>query len=322
MKYMLAVMVASAMLSLVASADENRASAKRVAIISGSITPQEVKAFKQGLRDAGYTERRDLVLHWRFAQGDTSRVPMLIAELLRVKPDVIVVDTTAATRAAKQATNTIPIVMTSIGDPVGSGLVESLARPGGNVTGLSQMAPELSQKRLEILKETIPTLRRVGVMWDPAVPWHSKAIKDLKLVASDLALALVQVRVERMADLDGAFATLREGGVQALSVLDSALYLDQRQTLIRLAARAKMPVMYPDKDSVSDGGLMTYCADSANMFWRSAWFVDQILRGAKPADLPVEQPTKLDLVVNLKTAKALGLKIPESIVSRADKVIR
>lgn len=295
---------------------------KRVGILFGTITPQERKAFQEGLRDAGYTEGRNLVLDWRFLQGDTSRAATLMAEVLRAKPDVIVVDTTAAAQAAKQATSTVPIVMTSTGDPVGSGLVESLSHPGGNVTGLSEMARELSQKRLELLKQAIPTLKRVGVMWDPSVTWHPKAITDLETVGRGLGLAVIPVRVERVEDFDAAFATLREAHADALSVLENAFYLDRRNTLIRLAAREKLPVMYPERVSVLDGGLMTYSADTAELFRRSAWYVDRILKGAKAADLPVEQPTKVDLVINLKTAKALGLKIPESIVSRADELIR
>jgi len=295
---------------------------KRVGVLVVGTLVQEMEAFRQGLRDAGYTEGRDVELELRSAQGDYSRVSSLMADLVSSQPQVLVVDTTVAARAAKQATDTIPIVMVTVGDPEGSGLIESLAKPGGNVTGLSMMTRELSIKRLEILKELIPTLKRVGVMWDPSVPWHAKAVEDLRSFAPALGLIVTPVRVQRHEELEAAFSTLRQAHAEALSVLDNAFYFTEHANVLRLAARTKLPVMHPEKQSVEAGGLISYSVDVPDLFRRSVWYVDRILKGAKPRDLPVEQPIKFELVVNLKSAKALGLTIPQSILVRANKVFR
>lgn len=284
--------------------------------------PQDMQAFKQGLPDAGYIEGRDVVLDWRSAQGDYARVPLMVDELIRTRPDVIVVETTPVAQAVKRATAVIPIVMATAGDPARTGLVGSLARPGGNLTGLSLMTVELEAKRVELLKEMIPTLRRLGVMWDPSIAWHQNAVAELEPIARAQGIALTAVQVQKEEDFEAAFSVFRNAGVQAVNVLDDAFYFVHNATVVRLAQTTKVPVMYPAKESVWDGGLISYSADITDMFRRAARYVDKILKGAKPSDLPVEQPTKFELVVNLKTAKPLGIPVPASILVRADEVVR
>ena len=289
-----------------------------------NVSPErkEAQQFRQGLLDAGYTEGRDVVIDWRSANGDYARAPELAADLVQSKVDVIVVDTTLATRAVKRATSTIPIVMATVGDPVGSGLVANLAHPGGNVTGLSSMVAELSAKRLQLLKEMIPRLTRVAVLWNPDTPFHPRAVQELKAAAPSLSIQLTVVGVRTPEEIGPAFSAASRAHVQVLYLIDDAFFFTHRRMLLKLAAKARLPIIYGYRPFADEGALMSYGADLGDMFRRSAQYVGRILQGAKPADLPVEQPTKFELVINLKTAKALGITIPESILLRADEVIR
>jgi putative ABC transport system substrate-binding protein len=295
---------------------------KRIGILVTTILPKEMEAFRKALSDAGYVEGRTIVLDWRRAKGDFSRTPTLARDLVSSKPDVIVVESTPAAKAAMAATTTIPIITVLPGDPVGSGLVQSLAHPGANVTGLSLMGPEVSIKQLELLKDVVPALKRVGVIWDPSVGWHRETVAALQAAAHGAALAVIDVPVQHVEELDGALAIIRQNHAEAVCFLDSAFYIEERQTVLRVASRSKLPVMYPEGHFVRDGGLISYSADSVDLFRRAARFVDQVLKGAKPGDLPVEQPTKFELLVNIKAAQALHLTIPEHVLARADEVIK
>lgn len=296
---------------------------RHIGVLLALFSPEskEAQAFRQGLRDAGYAEGRDLVIEWRSANGDYNRVPELAADLVQRKVDVIVVDTTVATRAAKRATSIIPIVMATIADPVGTGLVASLAHPGGNVTGLSMMTTDLSAKRLQLLKEAIPRLTRVAVLWNPDTPYHPKAIEEIKAVAPSLSVKFSFVGAQTSEDFSAAFSAVRRVRAQALYVIIDPYFFNHRMTLLALASKARLPVIYGEKNFVEAGALMSYGPNFGDMFRRSAEYVDKIFKGAKPADLPIEQPKEYELVINLKTAKALGLTIPESILLRADEVI-
>ena len=293
-----------------------------VLLVEFPLQSKEAQAFRQGLRDAGYTEGRDVLIEWRSANGDYARIPELAAELIRRKPDVIVVDSTPGTQAVTRATSTIPIVMAVIGDPVGSGVVSDLAHPGENITGLSTMVVDLSAKRLQLLKEAFPQIVRVTVLWDPATTWHSKVIEDLKVAAPSLSIQLSFVSVQRPEEIEKAFLAVRRAHAQALYVLSAAQFGIHRRTLLKQVSKARLPSMYEQRHFPEEGGLMSYGANYADQYRRSAEYVDKILKGAKPGDLPIEQPTQFELVVNLKTAKALGITIPESILLRADEVIR
>jgi ABC-type uncharacterized transport system substrate-binding protein len=300
------------------------ASPRRIGVLLAAISPEskEAQAFRQGLRDAGYSEGRDVVIEWRTASGDYARLPELAADLVQHKVDVIVVQSTPAAQAAQRATSTIPIVMATVADPVGSGLVASLAHPGGNVTGLSMMVVELSAKRLQLLKEALPRVARVAVLWNPATPYHPKAIEDLKAVAPSLSIELSFVGARTPEEFGPAFSAASRAHAQALYVIEDASFFTHRTTLLKLASTTRLPAVYGPRQFVDEGGLMSYGANFADHLRRSAGYVDKILKGAKPGDLPIEQPTKFELVVNLKTAKTLGITIPQSILLRADEVIR
>jgi putative ABC transport system substrate-binding protein len=295
---------------------------RHIGVVSVGFSPEskEAQAFRQGLRDAGYAEGRDVVIEWRYAKGDYARVPALAADLVQRKVDVIVVATTVAAQAVKRATSTIPIVMAVVADPVGSGLVTGLAHPGGNVTGLSNIASELSAKRLQLLKEAIPRLTRVAVLWNPDVPWHAKGVQELKAAAPSLSIELSVVGVLTPQEFGSALSAVSRTHAQALYVLDDAQFTFHRKTLIGLASKARLPTMYGVRQFVDAGGLMSYGTDIGDLYRRSAGYVDKILKGAKPGDLPIEQPTKFEFFVNLKTAKALGLTIPESILLQAEVI--
>jgi putative ABC transport system substrate-binding protein len=299
-------------------------SPRRIGVLLVLLSPEskEAQAFRQGLRDAGYAEGRDVVIEWRSANGDYTLVPGLAADLVQRKVDVIVADTTLAAQAVKHATSTIPIVMALVADPVGSGLVASLAHHGGNVTGLSIMLAQLSAKRLQLLKEAIPRIARVAVLWNPDTPYHPKAVEDLKAVAPSLAIQLSFVGVRTPEEIGPAFSAVRRAHAQALYVLDCPLFFTHRTTLIKLASKARLPLISGEKHFADAGALMSYGTNYADQLRRSAGYVDKILKGAKPGDLPIEQPTKFEFVVNLKTAKALRLTIPESILLQANEVIR
>ncbi len=314
-----------ALLGVAIPADAQQpATPRRIGVLLVTVSPEskEAQGFRRGLRDAGYSEGSDVAIEWRSANGDHARVPRLVADLVQRKVDVIVVDSTVATRAAKGATSTIPIVMALVGDPIGAGLVASLAHPGGNVTGLSTMGPELSVKRLQLLKEAIPRLARVAVLWDPGTPWHTKAVEDLRAAAPSLSITLKFVGARTPEEYGPAFSAVSRAHAQALEVLTSSLSYFRRATLLELASKARLPTIYWARHFADEGGLMSYGPNFGDLWRRSAGYVDKILKGAKPGDLPIEQPTKFELVVNLKTAKALGITIPESILLRADEVIR
>ena len=290
---------------------------------SAALEPHLVGAFRQGLRDLGHVEGQNIVIEYRWAEGKLDRFPDLVADLVRLKVDVIVTAGTPGALAAKQATRTIPIVMASSADPVGTGLVASLARPGGNVTGLASISSELAGKRLEMLKEVVPRLSRLAVLWNPANPVNAIGLNQTRIAAQALRVTLQPVVEVRAADeFDAAFATISRAHPGALVVLPDRFFYGQRARIVNFAAKNRLPAMYSVREFVDAGGLMSYAASNTDMFRRAATFVHKILKGAKPADLPVEQPTRFELVVNLKTAKSLGLTIPQSILMRADQVIQ
>jgi putative ABC transport system substrate-binding protein len=300
------------------------ASPRRIGVLLVSRSPEhkDVQQFRQGLRDAGSAEGRDVVIEWRSANGDYDRVPAFVADLVQRKVDVIVTDTTLATRAAMRATSTIPIVMAIVADPVGSGLVANLAHPGGNVTGLSLMMIELTAKRLQLLKEAIPRVARVAVLWNPDSPYSAKMIEELKAAAPSLSIELSFVGVRTPEQFGPAFSAVSRARAQALYIIEDPFFFTHRPTLLKLALKARLPAIYGERQFPDEGGLMSYGANFGDMFRRSAGYVDKILKGAKPGDLPIEQPTKFELVLNLKTAKALRVTIPQSNLLQADEVIR
>jgi putative ABC transport system substrate-binding protein len=277
-------------------------------------------AFREGLRSLGYIEGKNLVIEWRYAQGRDDRLPALATELVRLKVDLLVTDITLATRAAKQATSTIPIVMATSADAVGGGLVASLARPGGNVTGLSLLLAETSVKRLQLLKEAVPKVSRVAVLWDPATPFHRAMLQEIDANAPSLRVQHFAVAVKNRDDLGGALPQITRGHADALFV-SQGMSPAARREILDFAAKNRLPSMFLNSEIVRDGGLMSYAPDFAEMFREAATYVDKILKGAKPADLPVAQPTKFVLTINLKTAKALKLTIEQSVLGRADEVI-
>ncbi|MBI3527055.1 MAG: ABC transporter substrate-binding protein [Betaproteobacteria bacterium] len=297
---------------------------RRIGVLLAASLPEEKvpQAFRQGLLDAGYAEGRDVVIEWRSANGDYNRLPQLAADLVQSRVDVIVVGSTAAAQVAKRATSTIPIVLAIVADPIARGLVASFAHPDGNITGLSAMTEDLSAKRLQLLKEAIPRVARVAVLWNPDAPWHAKVIEQLKAAAPSLSIKLNFVPARTPEEFDAAFSAMRQAHAQALYVIEDAFFFGNRMTLLKLASKARLPIIYWVKEFAEGGGLMSYGASYGDLMRRSAGYVDKILKGAKPGDLPIEQPTKFELVVNLKTAKALGITIPQSILVRADEVIR
>jgi ABC-type uncharacterized transport system substrate-binding protein len=288
-------------------------------------SPHMPEAFRQGLRDLGYIEGRNVVIEIRSAEGKLERLPALAAELVALRVDVILAAGTPHALAAKQATRTIPIVFAAGTDPVMDGLVTSLARPGGNVTGLSSLGSELVAKRLELLKQAVPGVSRVAVLWHPGAlgeRTEKDMLKEAEVAARALGVRLQFVEARGPADFDRAFSDMTRARVDALTLLTSTMFLSERRRLVALAAKHRLPAVYPWRDVVDAGGLMSYGPDLADLFRRAATYVDKILKGAKPGDLPVEQPTKFELVINLKTAKALGLTIPQSLLQRADEVIQ
>jgi putative tryptophan/tyrosine transport system substrate-binding protein len=280
------------------------------------------EAFRQGLRDLGWVEGQNVAIEARFAEGKTDQLPTLAAELVRLKVDVITTSSTPAALAAKRATTTIPIVIGFAADPVGSGIVASLARPGGNITGWTHLGLELRGKYLELLKEAVPGAIRFGVLWNPTNQVHKPSLKVIEAAAQQLKVGLHLEGVQDPKQLEGAFSTLVAKRVEALVVFPDGMFLAQAPLLIAFAARERLPAMYGVRELAKTGGLMAYGVNLLDMFRHGASFVDKILKGAKPADLPVEQPTKFELVINLKTAKALGLTIPQSLLVRADEVIQ
>jgi putative ABC transport system substrate-binding protein len=299
----------------------------RIGVLATTSAPSKLReVFLQGLRDLGYVEGRNVVIEYRFAEGKYERLPALAAELVALKVDVIWVGATPQALAAKQATKTIPIVCPSFADPVTDGLVTSLARPGGNVTGLSNIAPGLVGKRLELLTQAVPGVSRVAVLWHSHPGAYSERTdknmrKEAEVAARALGVRLQFVGARGAADLDRAFSEMTRARAGGLTVLGGVMFVNEGRRLVDLAAKNRLPAMYHVRAIVDDGGLMSYGADQADMWRRATTYVDKILKGAKPADLPVEQPTKFELVINLKTAKTLGLTIPQTLLLRADQVI-
>jgi putative ABC transport system substrate-binding protein len=281
---------------------------------------QNIEAFRQGLRELGYVEGQTVALEIRGAEGRVERMPELVAELVDLKMDVLVAVSSPAAVAAKNATQTIPIVMVAA-DPVGLGLIASLSRPSGNMTGLSFLSEAISGKRLELLKEVVPGLARVGVLRNPRAPVHPILWKETEVAAQRLGVALEALEVRGPEDLEAAFATAKQRNAQALLAFDDGLTVTYKLRITALAASNRLPGMYPYREFPDAGGLMSYGPSPVFLHRRAVAFVDKILKGAKPADLPVEQPTKFELVINDKVAKALGLTIPPSLLARADEVI-
>ena len=289
---------------------------------SPSVNLARREAFRQGLRELGYVEGKNIVIEWRSAEGKFDRLPALVAELVRLNVDIIVTAGPQSTRPAKEATSTIPIVMAFDNDPVGNGFVASLARPGGNITGLSTLAPEISGKRLELLKEVVPKLSRVAVLGTSTSPGNAPSLKETELAAGALRVKLQYLDVLGPKDIETAFRAATKGRAEALLVLTGPVFNSQRKQLVDLAVKSRLPAIYPQTEYTEAGGLMYYGANTPDLFRRAATYVDKILKGAKPADLPVEQPTKFEFIINLKAAKEIGLTIPPNVLVRADNVIK
>ena len=281
-----------------------------------------IDGFRQGLREHAYSEGKNIVIEWRFAEGKEDLVPKLAAELVQLNVEIIVTGGTNVTRATKNATKTIPIVMASDADPVGNGFVASLARPGGNITGLVNLLAGLSGKRLELLKEAIPDLSGVGILWNPDNPSSISGFKETQEAARALALKLQSLEVRSADDFDGAFQAATKPKVRAITVVSDSLMFSNRRLLLGFASKYKLPTMHTQSLWVDAGALMSYGTNFPDLYRRAAIYVDKILKGAKPADLPVEQPTKFEFVINLKTAKQIGLTVPPNVLARADKVIK
>jgi putative ABC transport system substrate-binding protein len=292
------------------------------AVSSASIPRNRIEAFQQGLRELGYVEGKNIIIEYRYADGKQDRLKEIVAELLRLKVEVIVTGGPTATRPAKEATSTIPIVMGFDNDPVASGFVDSLARPGKNITGLSTLHPEISGKQLELLKEIIPKLSRVGVLGNWTQPGNQQALSELKAAAQALGLQLQHLEIKASKDIDPVFREATKGRAEAILVLANPVIIYQQAHFIGLARKNRLPAVYSQPEFVDAGGLFSYTASFTDLFRRAAIYVDKILKGAKPADLPVEQPVKFEFIINLKAAKQIGLTIPPNVLARADRVIR
>jgi putative tryptophan/tyrosine transport system substrate-binding protein len=296
-----------------------------LSVFSSSNPYPPSEAFWQGLHDLGWVEGQNIAIEWRFAEGKAQRLPDLAAELVRLRVDLIFAETTPAARAAKHATTTIPIVFSPIADPIGSGLVANLARPGGNITGITFMAAELGGKRLELLKQAVPGMTRVGVLSHPGDPSEAtvkSVLEQTEAAARALRVQLLRLEAQGPNDFDRAFAAMSRERVGGLILIPSAMFVDERRRIVNVVIKDRLPAMFYFREFAEAGGLMSYGPNFRELWRRAATYVDKILKGAKPADLPVEQPTKFELVINLKTAKALGLTIPPSLLQRADEVIQ
>jgi ABC-type uncharacterized transport system substrate-binding protein len=319
------VLTLCAMLFALCSSAEAQQPTKvpRIGYLGSTSVSARTEAFRQGLRELGYVEGKNIVIEWRRHEGKVDRLPALAAELVRLKVDIIVTAGAPAARVAKEATSTIPIVMTNVGDPVGSGFVASLARPGGNITGLSTLAPELSGKRLELLKEIVPELSRVAVFGTSTNPDNAQMLREVDLAAKVLGVKLQYLDVRERKDSETAFrAAVKELAEAVLMMVVGTVGASQRNQIVDLAMRSRLPVIYSGRADVEAGGLMTYGVNNTDLDRRAATYVHKILKGAKPADLPVEQPTKFEFIINLKTAKQIGLTIPPNVLARADRVIK
>jgi putative ABC transport system substrate-binding protein len=287
-----------------------------------NVNPDRREAFRQGLRELGYVEGKNIVIEWRSAEGKQDRLPALAAELVRLKVDIIIAGGPPSTRAAKEATITIPIVMGFDNDPVADGFVASLARPGGNITGLATLAPEISGKLLELLKEVVPRLFRVAVLGTSTQPGNAQSLRETEVAAPAFGVKVQFLDILAPKDIETAFRAAGKGHADGVLVLQSPVINSQRTQVADLAVKSRLPGIFPQSQYANAGGLMYYGVNTVDLFRRAPTFVDKILKGAKPADLPVEQPTKFELVINLKTARQIGLTIPPNVLARADKVIR
>ena len=326
MKHIVALLVVLvAMAACGARAEAQQPKVPRIGfLVAGpaSAVSARVEAFRQGLRERGYVDGKNIVIEYRYGEAKLDRLPALATELVQLKVSVIVTGGSQATLPAKNATSTIPIVMAQDNDPIGSGFVASLARPGGNITGLANLAAELSGKQLELIKEIIPKLSRLAVLRDLTEPGNPRAVKETELAAQGFAVQTHYMEIQAARDIEPAFRAVGNKRTDALLVMPSAIFNSNRKQIVELAAKGRLPGMYPRAEYVEEGGLMTYGVNTPDMYRRAAIFVDKILKGTKPADLPVEQPTKFDLLFNLKTAKQIGLTIPPNVLARADRVIR
>ena len=311
----------------IAAVAQSPARVHRIGLLGGSgpTSPEASHlwgAFLQGLRDLGYVDGQNAIIEGRWYGDRTDLVPVLASELVRLPVDVIVAGTAPAPEAAKRATSMIPIVMLSHPDPVGSGLVASLARPGGNVTGLSSLSPELRGKQIQLLKEALPSLSRVAILSNPSIPSHAMDVKETEVAARALKMRLQVLEVRAPNELAGAFSTAIKERAGALVVLSGTIFFAHRTRIVELATQSRLPAMYSWRENAEAGGFMVYGPSLRDNWRRAAWYVDRILKGAKPGDLPVEQPTKLELVVNLKAASALGVTLPPAVLARADEIIQ
>jgi ABC-type uncharacterized transport system substrate-binding protein len=293
-----------------------------LAAASLSVNAARVEAFRQGLRKLGYVEGKNIFIEWRSAEGKLDRLPALAAELVHLNVDIIVTGGRSVTRAAKEVTSTIPIVMAQDSDPIVNGFVGSLARPGGNITGLSTLVPELSAKQLELMKEIISKLSRVAIFGSSTSPGNAQSLREVDLAARAFKVQLQHLDVVDAKDIGAAFRAASNGRADGVLVLNSPVFVSHRTQIVNLAVKSRLPAIYSQSEFVEDGGLMTYGTSLTDLNGRAAIYVDKILKGAKPADLPIEQPKKFELIVNLKAAKQIGLTIPPNVLARADKVIR
>jgi putative ABC transport system substrate-binding protein len=289
---------------------------------SPATTGHRAEAFVQGLRELGYVDGQNIVIEYRWADGKLESLPALIADLVRLRVDVIVSSATPAIRFAKEQTTTIPIIMAGVTDPVGVGFVTSLARPGGNITGLTHLSQDLSGKRLELLKEVVPGLLRVALLWNPTHPGQPVVFKDTQVAAQSLKVTLISMEARNREEIERVLSGMGKERPQALFELPDPLTMFNRELIVEFAAKHRLPAMYSFREYVDAGGLMSYGTSFPDLFHRAAVYVDKILKGAKPADLPVEQPMKFELIINLKAAKQIGLTIPPNVLVRADKVIK
>jgi len=289
---------------------------------SPSVVSARIEGFRQGLRELGYVEGKNIVIEWRSAGGNNDRLPVLAAELVGLKVDVIVSPGPTATRAFKEATSTIPIVMAQDTDPVGSGFVASLARPGGNITGLATLAPEMGGKQLELLKEIVPKLSRMAVIGNSTIPGDAQALRETVLAAGAYEIYLRYLDVMDTKDLEATFRVAAKGRADGLLVLGNPYLNAQRKQVVDLAVKHRLPATYTRPEYIDAGGLMYYGTNYPDLFRRAAYYVDKILKGAKPGDLPIEQPKKFELIVNLKAAKQIGLTISPNVLARADRVLK
>jgi putative ABC transport system substrate-binding protein len=322
---LLKILVVLVQLAVVVIADAQQKKIYHIGYISNrkEFGPNE-DALRQGLRELGYIEGENLIIEWRLTKGQLDRIPEVAAELVRLKVDCIVTAGLGATRAAKQSTSTIPIVMANVSDdPVRHKLVDSLARPGGNITGFTDVAPDLAGKRLELIKEILPKASRVAVLWYSASSVAAKQLNETEIAARTLGVRVQSLGVRGPDDLDQAFRTARKQAAEAIiAVSFGGLIINNKSRIVNLANKNRLPAMYTISEFVHSGGLMSYAEDGPDRVRRAAVYVDRILKGAKPADLPVQQPIKFELVINLKAAKQIGLTIPQSVLYRADKVIK